>query len=102
MKFIGNGVASKLEGAFLPQIKMQLDYLESMLDSDYFCGPELSGADIMMSFPLQAASGPRGGLTDQTHPKLAAYLKRIENLSAWKKGVDKIVEVKGSYDGDAG
>ncbi|RYE93205.1 MAG: glutathione S-transferase, partial [Myxococcales bacterium] len=54
----------------LPFVKKQLtthlDFLEGELKADYFLGDELSGADIMMSFPLEAAAS-RAGL-DASRP----------------------------------
>lgn len=103
LKPITRGVASKLRSAFQPEIKQQLDFLEIQLSTvpdggDFFCGNELTGADIMMSFPLKA-SGSRWGWTKESHPKLAAYVSRLESISTFKKSVEKIVEIDGSYDG---
>ena len=43
------------------QIKLHLDYLEKELDNkQWFAGDEFSAADIMMSFPLEAASSAEG------------------------------------------
>ena len=103
LKPIVRGVTGKLRSAFLPQIKQQLDFLESQLASapdggEFLCGKELTGADIMMSFPLQAG-GSRAGLTKESHPKLAAYVSRLESMNTFKKSIEKIVEVDGEYEG---
>ena len=45
-----------------PQLKQHMDYWEGELaKSEWFAGNEFSGADIQMSFPLEAAAA-RGGL----------------------------------------
>ncbi len=64
-------IADTAKSSFIePQIKLHLDYLEAeMSKSAWFAGPELSIADIQMSFPLEAAplraaaSTPRGRIS---------------------------------------
>lgn len=63
-----------------------LDWLENELDGrDYFIGDTLTAADIMMSFPLEAARA-RAGL-DQSRPNLAAWLKRIHARPAYQRAL---------------
>jgi glutathione S-transferase len=52
--------------------------------SAYFAGDELTGADIMMSFPVEAAVA-RGTLP----PVLTAYLAGIHGRDAYKKAVER-------------
>jgi glutathione S-transferase len=49
-----------------------------------------------MSFPLQVAHG-RAGLTKEKYPKLSAYLDRLQEREAYKRAVQKIEEIDGSY-----
>lgn len=49
-----------------------------------------------MSFPLEAAKG-RTGFTQDTHPKLWAYVKQLEDLPGYRRAVQKIVEMEGSF-----
>jgi len=99
---VTNSVAGKIESMFLtPNFKTHLDFLESQLatsphDGEYLCGRELTGADIMMSFPLEASKG-RAGLTQEKYPKLWAYVERLEARDAYKRAVQKIVDTEGSY-----
>jgi glutathione S-transferase len=51
-----------------------------------------SAADIMMSFPIEAAR-VRGGL-DETRPNLMDFLKRIHARDAYKRALEK----GGAYD----
>jgi len=99
---ITNGVAGKIESMFLnPNFKTHLDFLEGQLASsphggEYLCGREVTGADIMMSFPLEASKG-RAGLTEEKYPRLWAYVEKLEAREAYKRAVQKIVDVEGSY-----
>lgn len=61
---------------FQPMIDVHLDYVEAELARHpWFAGAELSAADIMMSFPLEAAAS-RANARDG-RPHLAAWLERI-------------------------
>jgi glutathione S-transferase len=73
----------------LAMFKLHLDWLEGELGSrDWFAGDEFSAADVMMSFPLEAARR-RAGL-DETYPNLTDWLERIharpDYAAALKKG----------------
>jgi glutathione S-transferase len=75
------------------QLKLHLDFLESELaKGPWFLGERFSAADIMMSFPIEAARA-RGGL-DETRPKLMDFLKRIHTRDAYKRALEK----GGAYD----
>ena len=63
-------------------IDHHLDWLESELASrDWFAGDEFTAADIMMSFPLEAARH-RAGL-DESRPNLIDWLERIHARPAY-------------------
>jgi glutathione S-transferase len=63
-----------------PNIKNHIALWDAELaKSTYFAGPELTGADIMMSFPIEAASS-RGTLT----PRLTDYLATIHARPAYQ------------------
>ncbi len=71
-----------------PNLKRQLDFMEAELGrSEWFAGAELTGADIMMSFPMEAAA-QRAGL-NATRPKLMAFLKRIHARPAYKLALER-------------
>lgn len=88
-KPIAKAIAAKTKGAFiLPNIRQHLDYMEAELArSEWFAGSDFSGADIQMSFPLEAAAA-RGGL-DASRPKLFAFLQRIHARPAYQRAVQK-------------
>ncbi|MEP4191013.1 MAG: glutathione S-transferase family protein [Sneathiella sp.] len=57
-----------------------------MQGRDYFVGDTLTGADIMLSFPLEAANA-RGGLG--MLPNLSAFVERIQKRPAYLKALEK-------------
>lgn len=60
-----------------PMIETHLRWLESELaERDWFAGEAFTAADVMMSFPLEAARS-RAGLTPERYPCLDAWLGRI-------------------------
>ncbi|MFC0254138.1 glutathione S-transferase [Massilia consociata] len=93
-KPIARAIARKVKDNFiLPNIRSQLDFLESELGkSAWFAGGEFSAADIQMSFPLEAAAS-RGGL-DRQHPKLSAWLEKIHARPAYRRALER----GGKYD----
>jgi glutathione S-transferase len=71
-----------------PNLKRQFDFMEAELGrSTWFAGNRISGADIMMSFPLEAAA-QRAGL-DASRPKLTAFLERIHKRSAYQRALKR-------------
>jgi len=77
-----------VQGFIDPQIALHLDYMEGELGkTTWFAGKEFSGADIQMSFPLEAAAS-RGGL-DAGRPKLWDFLARIHARPAYRQALDK-------------
>jgi glutathione S-transferase len=86
---IAKAISGKVKAAFIkPQLKTHLDYMEGELGKlTWFAGKEFSGADIQMSFPLEAAHA-RAGL-DESRPHLMAYLKRIHARPAYKRALKK-------------
>jgi glutathione S-transferase len=89
VKPIARGIANKARSSFIqPQINQHLDYLESELGhAPWFAGEEITGADLQMSFPLEAAA-VRGGL-NESRPKLMSFLKRIHARPAYQRAVEK-------------
>ena len=89
IKPIAKIISGKAKSGFItPQINTHLDYMEGELcKSSWFAGEEFSGADVQMSFPLEAAAA-RGGL-DASRPKLMSFLKRIHARLAYKKALER-------------
>lgn len=86
---IARGIAHKVKQTYiLPQIAQHLAYLEAELaKANWFAGPEFSGADIQISFVLEAAAS-RGGLGDK-YPKLMDFLNRIHARAAYQRALER-------------
>ena len=89
VKPIARGISHKVLSSFvMPNIVRQLDFMEAELGrTAWFAGAELTGADIMMSFPLEAAA-QRAGL-DGRRPKLMGFLQRIHARPAYKAALQR-------------
>jgi glutathione S-transferase len=69
-------------------IDQHLDYLEQELATrDWFVGDDFTAADVMMSFPLEAARG-RAGL-DASRPRLIGWLDRIHARPAYQAALKR-------------
>ncbi len=88
-KPIARAIAGKARSSFItPNITTHLDFMEGELGkSRWFAGEDFTGADIQMSFPIEAAQA-RGGL-DASRPKLMAYLERIHARPAYKRALER-------------
>jgi glutathione S-transferase len=80
---IGKLISGTVQKTYLgPMIDAQLDLEEAELTkSAYFAGPDLTAADVMMSFPVEAANS-RADLGNR--PKLTAWLKSIHARTAYQ------------------
>ena len=71
-----------------PMIDVHLDFVESELaQRPWFAGEEISAADVMMSFPLEAAQS-RAGL-DAERPATVAWLEKIHARPAFQTALEK-------------
>jgi glutathione S-transferase len=71
-----------------PQLATHFDFLETELAGrDWFAGNSFSGADIQMSFPLEAGAA-RAGLDDR-FPALQAFLGRIHARPAYQRAIER-------------
>lgn len=97
---VANQLIAKL---VFPNAKKQLAFLEQQLETsggDYLCGPDLTGADVLLSFALITAKdsfeafgawdegGPR-----KLFPKFFAYIDRLDAHPGHKKSVEKIKQI---------
>jgi glutathione S-transferase len=68
---------------FQPMIDVHLDYVEAELASrPWFAGPDITAADVMMSFPLEAAVARAGAL--QGRPHIGKWLAAIHARPAYQ------------------
>ena len=86
---IVNGIAKRAQISFIdPQLAAHFDYWEDELGkAEWFAGDEFSAADIMMSFPAEAAADRAAARVGR--PKLAAFLKKIHNRPAYRKALER-------------
>jgi len=93
VKPVANMICSKVTKTFIgPEIVSVLGFIDSHLaEREWFAGDKLSGADIQMSFPLEA-SVARDLINANSYPNIYAYVKRLQALPAYlaalKKGGD--------------
>lgn len=99
LKFITKKIADMIDNNFtLAELKLNLDYLEALLaespDNEFLCGPNLTGADFMMIFVLEAAVLFKT-LNETSYPKLYSYVRRIQSRDAYKRAGEKVSEASG-------
>lgn len=89
VKPIAKAISGKAKSGFItPQITTHLDFMEAELGkSQWFAGNDFTGADIQMSFPVEAAQA-RGGL-NSSRPKLMAYLERIHARPTYQRALER-------------
>jgi glutathione S-transferase len=86
VRHVARAVARGVKRAVVaPQLGLHLAHMQAALvDAPWFAGETFSGADIMMSFPAQAAASlglvPAGS-------RLADWLARIEARDAWRRAI---------------
>ncbi len=95
VKPIAHGIANKVMSSFVtPNIKNHFEYVENHLASNkYFAGKEITGADIQMSFPLEA-SVAKGAITAASHPHIYKYVRAFQERPAYQLALEK----GGEYD----
>ena len=86
---IARAIAGNAKRSFVePNIALHLDYMEQELGaSGWFAGDAFSGADIQLSFPLEAAAA-RAGL-DARRPRLMDFLARIHARPAYQRALQR-------------
>ena len=93
VKVIANKIVDKLMAAYYgPIIAKNMDYIESHLSHNaWFAGEELSGADIQMSFPLEAAVARGNG---KHFPNITNFVQKVHARPAYQAALEK----GGKYD----
>ncbi|MDP3494184.1 MAG: glutathione S-transferase [Hyphomonadaceae bacterium] len=93
MRGVVKSIANKAnERVADPQVRMHVDYWDTELSkSEWFAGGAFTAADIMMSFPLEAASARAGA---KSRPMVKAFLDRIHARPAYQEALRK----GGQYD----
>lgn len=88
VKPIAKKIADQIDGSYTdPEAASKLAFVESALkDTGYFAGDDLTGADIQMSYGLEAAR-VRVGLS--RYPNIAGHLERTQARDAYKRAVER-------------
>jgi glutathione S-transferase len=86
---IARAIAAQVRAAYLaPSLKAVLDFMEAELArSAWFAGEELTAADVMMSFPVEAAA-VRADLRS-AYPRLQAFLERVQARPAYRRALER-------------
>jgi glutathione S-transferase len=86
---IARAIADKVMGDFVqPNLDRNLSFMEDELsDRGWFAGRSFSAADVMMSFPVEAALS-RGGSAGKA-PRLAAFLDKVRARPAWQRALER-------------
>ena len=89
MKPLVKGIAGRAKSGFVePQLKLHMDFWEGELAATgWFAGPAFSAADVMMSFPVEAA-GARAGLAEG-RPRCVEWLSRIHARAAYQRALER-------------
>ncbi|WP_458095053.1 glutathione S-transferase family protein [Roseomonas sp. WA12] len=89
MQAAAQGMAELLQkGIVDPNLERLKDYWnEALAETGWFAGPEMTAADVMMSFPLEAAAGrsPFG----PGRPNPGAFLARIQARPAYRRALER-------------
>ncbi|CAD0101332.1 unnamed protein product [Aureobasidium mustum] len=85
---------------FKPNFKTHFDFLESQLASapnggGFLCGKDLTAADILMSFPLQAGQKRLKLINATDYPKLDAFVNKLDNMEGYKRSIERIEKETG-------
>ncbi|MGO3057875.1 MAG: glutathione S-transferase [Halomonas sp.] len=88
IKPLAKGIGDTVSQRFLnPQLKQHLSFIENHLaQKGSFAGEWPSGADIQMSFPLQAMQATR---SLAAYPAITGFVERIETNPAWQRVVER-------------
>ena len=86
---VARGISRAMDARMIdPQIAAHTAYWEAELTrSDWFAGDAFSAADVMMSFPVEAAGSRVGYGPDK--PRLKAFLERIRARPAYQRALER-------------
>lgn len=86
---VARGIAGKVRDSFVaPNLERHLAFVEQTLaEGPWFAGSEVTGADIQMSFPLEAAAVRAG--RPEAYPGIRDFLARIHARPAYRRALEK-------------
>lgn len=85
---VANGISKAMNARMIqPQLDAHIGYWEAELTrSEWFAGDQFTAADIMMSFPLEAAAARAGS---GSRPRIKAFLDRIHARPAYRRALER-------------
>ena len=86
---VAHGISRGMNARMIdPQLAAHTGYWEAELGrSEWFAGDAFSAADIMMSFPVEAAGSRVGYGPDK--PRLKAFLQRVHARPAYQRALER-------------
>ena len=84
----GAALAKIRDGFVTPGLERMKQYWnDALAETGWFAGPEMTAADIMMSFPIEAAAhrAPFG----EAQPNPTRFLERIHALPAYRRALER-------------
>ena len=97
-----SGTDNKVQELFLkPNFDTHYKFLENQLETSpgggsFLCGKDLTAADILVSFALEAGQS-RSGKSEKECPKMWAYIEKLHQRKAYQRSVQKIESIEGSF-----
>ena len=89
---LGKVIAGKIDAAYTdPENRRHLEHVEAELEGREWLAGDLSGADVMTSYPVMAALDRAGIAGD--YPRVRAYVARIEARPAYARALERGGEV---------
>ncbi len=84
---VAKAIASKLDSGFvMPNVTRHIAFVDSELaKAPYFAGPELTAADIQMSYPMEGIAARAQGVP----PRITEWLARIHARPAYQRAVER-------------
>jgi glutathione S-transferase len=103
MRPITHRIAAQLSSFVDPNVERNFKLLEDMLGSSpdggkYLCGPRLTTADILLSYPILARKQSATGFDRNKFPRLSEYADALEKEEGYVRARDVIIAKFGSYE----
>ncbi|TVY59566.1 hypothetical protein LSUE1_G010105, partial [Lachnellula suecica] len=95
-------ITNKIDESFLaPSFQTHFDFLEGQQKTSpgggsYLCGNNVTEADFMLIFPIEACKS-WAGLTQAKYPKIWNYLELMKQRESYKAAEKKVIEIEGSF-----
>ncbi|KAI5242743.1 hypothetical protein E4T42_07571 [Aureobasidium subglaciale] len=98
---VTGAIAGRVDAAyFKPNFKTHFDFLEQQLATapnggGFLCGKDLTAADILMSFPMQAGQKRLKMINATAYPKLNEYVNKLDSMPGYKRSIERIEKESG-------